>query len=157
MRAGVLGSYRAIAGLTALVSGLVTIAFAQLPQLHLGYAWPDVRLALETSGSLIALFATFLVFGRLRRRTYLNELLLACALAVLALSNLLFVTVPTVAGWAPDDLTVWAAPLARRAAVLRAVRLPGPVAAACRRGRDRRAGLSAAGVPAGPRHLPARG
>jgi hypothetical protein len=72
-----------------------------------------VRLALETSGSLIALFATFLIFGRLRRRTYLNELLLACALAVLALSNLLFVTVRTVAGEAPDDLTVWAAPLAR--------------------------------------------
>jgi hypothetical protein len=40
-------------------------------------------------------------------------LLLACALAVLALSNLLFVTVRTVAGEAPDDLTVWAAPLAR--------------------------------------------
>jgi len=106
-------SYRAIAGLTAVISGLVTIAFARLPQLHLGYAWPAVRLALETSGSLVALFATFLVFGRLRRRTYLNELLLACALAVLALSNLLFVTVPTVAGEAPDDLTVWAAPLAR--------------------------------------------
>jgi signal transduction histidine kinase len=111
--AGVMRSYRAIAGLTAAISGLVTIAFARLPQLHLGYAWPAVRLALETSGSLIALFAAFLVFGRLRRRTYLNELLLACALAVLALSNLLFVTVPTVAGEAPDDLTVWAAPLAR--------------------------------------------
>lgn len=111
--ASVMRSYRAIAGLTAAVSGLVTIAFARLPQLHLGYAWPAVRLALETSGSLIALFATFLVLGRLRRRTYLNELLLACALAVLALSNLLFVTVPTVAGEAPDDLTVWAAPLAR--------------------------------------------
>jgi signal transduction histidine kinase len=111
--AGVMRSYPAIAGLTAAISGLVTIAFARLPQLHLGYAWPEVRLALETSGSLIALFATFLVFGRLRRRTYLNELLLACALAVLALSNLLFVTVPTVAGEAPDDLTVWAAPLAR--------------------------------------------
>jgi hypothetical protein len=109
----VMRSYRAIAGLTAAISGLVTIAFARLPQLHLGYAWPAVRLALETSGSLVALFATFLVFGRLRRRTYLNELLLACALAVLALSNLLFVTVPTVAGEAPDDLTVWAAPLAR--------------------------------------------
>jgi hypothetical protein len=111
--AGVMRSYRAIAVLTAAVSGLVTIAFARLPQLHLSYAWPALRLALETSGSLIALFATFLVFGRLRRRTYLNELLLACALAVLALSNLLFVTVPTVAGEAPDDLTVWAAPLAR--------------------------------------------
>jgi signal transduction histidine kinase len=113
MRAGVMGSYRAIAVLTAVVSGLVTIQFARLSQVHLGYAWPALRPALETSGSLIALFATFLVFGRLRRRMYVNELLLACALAVLALSNLLFVTVPTVAGWAPDDLTVWAAPLAR--------------------------------------------
>jgi hypothetical protein len=37
--AGVMRSYRAIAGLTAAVSGLVTIAFARLPQLHLGYAW----------------------------------------------------------------------------------------------------------------------
>ena len=82
-------SYRVITVLTAVVSGLVTIAFARVPELHLDYAWPAVRLALETSGSLIALFATFLIFGRLRRRTYLNELLLACALAVLALSNLL--------------------------------------------------------------------
>ncbi len=27
--------------------------------------------------------------------------------------NFFFLTVPTVAGWAPDDLTVWAAPFAR--------------------------------------------
>jgi signal transduction histidine kinase len=98
---------------TALVSAAATATFALLPQLHLSYRWPSVRIAVETSGSLIALFAMFLMFGRLRRRTYLNELLLASAFAVLALSNLLFVTVPTVAGWAPDDLTVWGAPLAR--------------------------------------------
>jgi hypothetical protein len=65
------------------------------------------------AASLIALLACFLVCGRLRRRTRLNELMLACALAVFALSNLLLVTVPIVAGWAPDDLTVWAAPTAR--------------------------------------------
>jgi signal transduction histidine kinase len=104
---------RAVAVVTAVTGGVATIAFALLPQLHLDYQWPSVRLALETSGSLIALVAAFLVFGRLLRRTYLNELLLACALAVLSLSNLFFVTVPTVAGWAPDDLTVWAAPFAR--------------------------------------------
>jgi signal transduction histidine kinase len=104
---------RAIAAATAIVSAVITVAFVLLPQLHLDYAWPAVRLALETSGSLIALVAVFLVFGRLLRRTYLNELLLASALAVLALSNVLFVTIPSVAGWAPDDLTVWAAPLAR--------------------------------------------
>ncbi len=104
---------RAVAVVTAMISAVATVAFALLPQLHLEYQWPTVRLALETSGSLIALVAAFLVFGRLLRRTYLNELLLACALAVLALSNLFFVTGPTVAGWAPDDLTVWAAPFAR--------------------------------------------
>src|SRR5438309_9665491 len=104
---------RAALIVTALASCIATVAFALLPELHLDYAWPSVRIAVETAGSLIALFATFLVFGRLRRRTYLNELLLASALAVLALSNLLFVTVPTVANWAPDDLTVWGAPLAR--------------------------------------------
>ncbi len=104
---------RAVAGVTAVVGGVATVGFALLPQLHLDYQWPSVRLALEASGSLIVLVATFLVFGRLLRRTYLNELLLACALAVLALSNLFFVTVPSVAGWAPDDLTVWAAPFAR--------------------------------------------
>ena len=98
---------------TAVICSAVTIGFVLLPQLHLEYAWPQVRLALETSGSLIVLVAGFLVYGRLRRRTYLDELLLASALAVLALSNLLFVTVPTMAGWAPDDLTVWAAPIAR--------------------------------------------
>jgi signal transduction histidine kinase len=109
---------RAVAATTAVVSGVATVAFALLPQLHLDPQWLSVRLALETSGSLIALVAAFLVFGRLLRRSYLNELLLACALAVLALSNLFFVTVPTVAGWAPDDLTVWAAPLARSLAAM---------------------------------------
>jgi signal transduction histidine kinase len=104
---------RALTIVTAAICGAATVAFALLPQLHLEYAWPQVRLALETSGSLIVLVAGFLVYGRLLRRTYLDELLLATALAILALSNLLFVTVPTMAGWAPDDLTVWAAPIAR--------------------------------------------
>jgi signal transduction histidine kinase len=111
--AGAVPETRAPIVMTALVSGLVTVAFALLPQLRLDYAWPAARIALETAGSLIALFATFLVFGRLLRRAYLNELLLASALAVLAVSNLLFVALPTVAGWAPDDLTMWGAPLAR--------------------------------------------
>ena len=113
VRGGMIQGTRAVAVVTAVVSGIATVAFALLPQLHLDYQWPAVRLALETSGSLIALIAGFLVFGRLLRRTHLNELLLACGLGVLALSNLFFVTVPAVAGWAPDDLTVWAAPFAR--------------------------------------------
>jgi signal transduction histidine kinase len=104
---------RAVAIVTVAVSVLATVIFAVLPPPHLDAQWQSVRVALETAGSLIALIATFLIYGRLLRRMYLNELLLAAALATLALSNLLFVTVPTVAGWAPDDLTVWLAPYAR--------------------------------------------
>jgi signal transduction histidine kinase len=104
---------RAAVVLTAIASLLTTAAFAVVPQLPLTLPRQAEHLALETAASVIALLASFLVFGRLRRRTRLNELMLACALAVLALSNLFLVTVPIVAGWAPDDLTVWAAPTAR--------------------------------------------
>lgn len=110
---GLVFDARAILLVTVLLSGLATMAFVVLPELHPDYRWPSVRIAVETAGSLISLVAAFLVFGRLRRRTYLNELLLASALAVLALSNLMFVTVPTVANWNPDELTLWDAPVAR--------------------------------------------
>jgi cell division protein FtsW (lipid II flippase) len=97
---------------TAIVLVAVTAALALAPQLQLGYPQEAADLALDTAASVIGLLAYFLVFGRLRRRTRLNELLLAAALAVLALSNLFLCTVPEVAGWAPDDLTVWSAPIA---------------------------------------------
>jgi signal transduction histidine kinase len=98
---------------TAITSAGTTVALAVIPQLHLAYSWQALNLALETAASVIALLASFLVFGRLRRRTRLNELMLACALAAFALSNLFLLTVPIVASWAPDDLTVWAAPAGR--------------------------------------------
>lgn len=97
----------------AIASAVITVALALVPQLHLAYPWQAENLALEMAASVIALLACFLVFGRLRHRARLNVLMLASALAVFALSNMLLVTVPIVAGWAPDDLTVWAAPAAR--------------------------------------------
>ena len=102
----------AVVVVTAIVVVAVTAALALTPQWHLGYPQEAADLALDTAASVIGLLACFLVFGRLRRHTRLNELLLACALAVLALSNLFLCTVPAVAGWAPDDLTVWLAPVA---------------------------------------------
>ena len=102
----------------AIASAMITVALALVPQLHLAYPWQAENLALEMAASVIALLACFLVLGRLRRRTRLNELMLASALAVFALSNLLLVTLPIVAGWAPDDLTVWAAPTARSVGAL---------------------------------------
>jgi signal transduction histidine kinase len=100
--------------LTAIVSVLFTVALAVLPQLHpAAYRWQGEDLALEMVASVTALLACFLVFGRLSRFGTLNELLLACALGILGLSNLLLVSVPIAAGWAPDNLIVWMAPLAR--------------------------------------------
>lgn len=111
--AGALRGVRTLVVLTAIASAVATVALALVPQLHLAYPWQAENLALEAAASVIALLTFFLVFGRLRRRTRLTELLLACAFAVFALSNLFLVTLPIVAGWAPDDLTVWAAPTAR--------------------------------------------
>lgn len=102
----------AAVAVTAIVLVAATAALTLAPQLHLGYPPEAADLALDTAASVVGLLACFLVFGRLRRRTRLNELLLACALALLALSNLFLCVVPVVAGWAPDDLTVWLAPIA---------------------------------------------
>ncbi len=94
---------------TAVVSAVVTLAVALLPQLHFTYWQPLLHAALETAASLIALLAGVLFFGRLRRARWLNELLLACALALLALLNFFLLTVPAVAPLAPPELMAWAA------------------------------------------------
>lgn len=94
---------------TAVVSAVVTLAVALLPQLHFAYWQPLLHAALETAASLIALLAGFLFFGRLRRARRLNELLLAYALALLALLNFFLLTVPAVAPLAPPELMAWAA------------------------------------------------
>lgn len=57
--------------------------------------------------SLIALLAGFLILGRLRRASRLNELLLACGLALLALLNLFLLTVPALVGFVPHQLVTW--------------------------------------------------
>jgi signal transduction histidine kinase len=126
----------AAAIVTAITLTTVTAALALAPQLHLGYPQQAADLALDTVASVIGLLAYFLVFARLRRRSRLNEILLACAFAALALSSLFLCTVPAVAGWAPDDLTVWVAPVANSFGALllalgaflpgRQLRPPGP-------------------------------
>ncbi len=134
----------AAALVTAVIAGATTVAVAQLPQLHFAYRQPLLHVALETAASLVALLAGFLVFGRLRRDGRLNELLLVCALALLALLDLFLLTVPALAGLVPHDQVVWAA-LAGSSlgAVLFAL------AAFVPRKRLRRPGLTLAGGAAG--------
>jgi signal transduction histidine kinase len=136
-RLGAVQEMRASDVVTAIVLVAVTAAVVLAPQFHPGYRRQAADLTMETALSVIGLLAYLLVFARLRRRTRLNELMLACAIAVLALSNLFLVTVPAVAGWAPDDLTVWGAPIAASFGALlvvlaawapdRQLRPPGPL------------------------------
>jgi signal transduction histidine kinase len=104
-----MGGARTSALVTTVISGVVTIVIALLPQLHFAYRWPTLHVALETAASLIALLAGFLVLSQLRRDSRLNELALACALGMLALLNLFFLTMPALAELVPNDLMVWAA------------------------------------------------
>jgi signal transduction histidine kinase len=98
---------RSIGIAAAVVSGVVACALAVLPQLQFTRNGVLLHVALETAASLIALLAGFLVFGRLRRRGKVNDLLLACALAVFVLLNLCFLMTPTLAHSLPDNLIAW--------------------------------------------------
>lgn len=91
------------------VSAAVTLTTVLLPSLHSAYRRPALHTALETAAALIGLLAAFLMVGRLRRRGLVNDLLLACGLAALALSNLLFNTLPALTTPWPLNLTMWGA------------------------------------------------
>jgi signal transduction histidine kinase len=88
---------------------VTTVVVALVPHVGLIYGLPAQQVALETTASLITLLAGFLIFGRLRRNSRRNELTLVAALAVIALSNMLFGMLPTLTGSATADPAVWAA------------------------------------------------
>jgi signal transduction histidine kinase len=52
--------------------------------------------ALEATASLVSLLTGFLVFGRLQRNSQLGDVLLVIALAIITVSNVLFILVPLV-------------------------------------------------------------
>jgi signal transduction histidine kinase len=170
LRSAVAARFRALRGMntavmvTAIVLVAATAALAMAPQLHPGHRRQAQDLVVETAASVIGLLAYFLVFGRLRRRARLNELMLACALAVLALSDLFLVIVPVVAGWAPDGLAVWGAPIAGSFGALlfalatlvpdRQLRPSGPLLAVAAGGVTTALLLTMVFVPAFTRSLP---
>jgi signal transduction histidine kinase len=100
--------------LAPLVLGIVLTAAAVGPVLHFAYANTSLHVAIETANGLIAVFAFLLVTGRLRRGVVLSDLALAVALALLALSNLLFSTIPAAAnGDQPSVFAAWSPLLGR--------------------------------------------
>ena len=98
---------------TACVSAAVTAAIAVVPGLHFAYRNPDLHVALLTAEALIALLSAYLVLGRFFRRRALDDLVLCLALAVMAMSNLLFAAVPAVFGTDTSVFSTWSALLGR--------------------------------------------
>jgi signal transduction histidine kinase len=109
--ASLVGNRRAAVLTFMIVSGagifVFATVFAVLPELQFAYRGASVHVALETAATLIALIAGFLVLGRLRRRGSLNDLLLACALAVLALLNVCLLTIAPLAHLLSMGVIVW--------------------------------------------------
>jgi signal transduction histidine kinase len=99
------------AGLLTVVSLGLTLAVA-LSTMPVGFHAPALMVTLETSTSVIALLAAFLVVGRLRRDQRVDDLFLVCGLTVLALSNFGFGTVAAVSSsaWIPN--LIWASVVA---------------------------------------------
>jgi signal transduction histidine kinase len=96
----------------------VTIAIAVVPALHFAYRDTPLHVALETTATLVGLVVAFLLFGRFRRARRIDELVLACGLALLASSNLVFAALPSVLALELDKVEVWGTLIATAAAAI---------------------------------------
>jgi signal transduction histidine kinase len=73
----------------AVIAAVVTLLFCFVPYLPFAYRSEATHIAIETAAALIAGLAAFLVFLRFRQSARLGDLLLTCALLLVASSNLL--------------------------------------------------------------------
>jgi signal transduction histidine kinase len=94
---------------------VTTVTVVSIPHLGFNYGQPAQQVALETTASLVALLAGFLVFGRLLKNSWLNELALVAAFAVIAASNVNFILLPMLTGSAEVNHVAWSAILGRLA------------------------------------------
>jgi signal transduction histidine kinase len=99
---------------TALVCAVATAIVVTVPGVRFAYRLPELHIALETAATLAALLAAYLVYGRLRRSSRLDDLLLAAGLLVLGGTNLCFSALPAaIAGGEPTEAASWAAAAGR--------------------------------------------
>ena len=91
----------------------VTAAIVVVPGLGFGFRAPELYAGIETAATVVAALAAYLVASRYPRTASLQDLALVVAFGLLAAGNLLFVTVPLMAGEPTSWLTAWASPAAR--------------------------------------------
>jgi signal transduction histidine kinase len=121
---------RALTIATAVLGVVATVVVAASPAVRFAYEAPSLHVFLETTAGLIALLAAYLVFGRFRDSSRLDDLVLSCGLAVLSASSLLFHTLPAASGLDAGRFATWA-PLVGR--VLGALLLTGAAFSSARR------------------------
>jgi signal transduction histidine kinase len=85
-----------------------TVAIALVAGLDAEYHAPGLHVALETTAALTAAAAAFLYLGRYWRTGFLDELILAAGLLLLALSNFAFAALPAVFDLQTNRASVWA-------------------------------------------------
>lgn len=96
-----------LTGLAASAGLLLTLGVIALPFLRFAYRAPELHVALETTAALTALVVGFLVYGRFRSSRSLQELLLALALTVAAVANLLLAMLPSALGIQGQEVRDW--------------------------------------------------
>lgn len=97
----------------ALVAAPATLAAALDPSVRFAIEAPELRTALETAQALIATLAAYLIYGRVRRRAIVNDLVLVFALGLFGASNLFFAALPATGLDGGLVFQTWA-PLANR-------------------------------------------
>jgi signal transduction histidine kinase len=91
----------------ALGSAGATTAIALVARLDFAYRAPGVHVALETTAAITASAAAFLILGRFWRTGFLDELILAVGLFLLAVSNLVFAAFPAIFDLRSDRAFAW--------------------------------------------------
>jgi signal transduction histidine kinase len=99
---------RAAVGATLLVGAVAIAIDLAVSGGSSGHFEPPLYVAIETTAALAGLLAAYLVFFRFRRSARINDLLLACGLAILAACNLLYGTLPAALDKSPNRFDMWA-------------------------------------------------
>ena len=98
---------RSVTLLAAVVAGVLTDLVVMIPSLQFAYRSVPLHAMLEATASLIGFLTTVLLWGRLRQRQMLGDLLLFVAVGVLALTNFLFAAIPAAIWSEPHPFSTW--------------------------------------------------
>jgi signal transduction histidine kinase len=120
---------RFVTVLAALAAGGFTDIVMTVPSVQFAYRSIAMHAMLEVTACLIALVTTVLVWGRLRYRQRLDDLLLFAAIGLLAVTSLLFAVVPAAIWREPHPFSTWTTLIASglSAALLAAAALVRPM------------------------------